>query len=164
MKDHIRSNRKGVILKTIFIPPTAETSSRPRTAPVRAGVGRAYLGLAGLFLLGVVMQAFLAGAGMFVSGTWMAWHEALGHLMTSPIPLIPLLLLILGFVGRLPRADKWLSALLLFLAMVQPVVLYLRGVLPILSALHPVNALLLFVLPIWLIVRVRRAMRAASNP
>ena len=112
-------------MKTISIPPTAEASSRARTTPVRAGVCRAYLGLAGLFLLGVLAQAFLAGAGIFVSGTWMV-----------------------------------LSALLLFLAMVQPVVLYKRGVLPILSALHPVNALLLFVLPIWLIARVRRAMRA----
>jgi hypothetical protein len=46
--------------------------------------------------------------------------------------------------------------LLLFLAAVQPVVLYLRGVAPILAALHPVNALFLFALPLYLVMRVRR--------
>jgi plastocyanin len=115
------------------------------------------------FWLGIVAQSFLAGAGMFVDGSWLRWHEALGHLLTSPIPLIPLLLLILSIVGRMPVSDRWLCAALLILATVQPVVLYLRGVLPLLSALHPVIALLLFALPLTLIGRVRRAMRGAAT-
>jgi hypothetical protein len=116
-----------------------------------------YAGVAVLFLLGVAVQAFLAGAGMFVGGSWMAVHIGLGHLLTSPIPLLPLLLLIFSFVARRPRADRWLCGLLLVLALLQPVVLYLRGVLPLLSALHPLNALLLFALPMVLINRARRA-------
>lgn len=122
---------------------------------------RMYLGLALVFALCVIMQAFLAGAGIFVGGEWMAWHSVLGHLLSSPIPMIPLLLIILSFVGRLPRTDKWLSVLLLLLTMVQSVLPYLRGVLPLLSALHPVNALLMFVLPCLLIQRVRRVMQAS---
>jgi Family of unknown function (DUF6220) len=124
---------------------------------------RVYQGLALIFFLGVTIQAFLAGAGIFLGGPWILWHRGLGHLLTSPIPLIPLLLLILSFVGRLPRSDKWLCGLLLFLATVQPVVLYLRGVLPILSALHPVNALFLFALPLFLILRIRRLMREPAD-
>ena len=81
------------------------------TSPQPIGRGalwarQAYLGLAVLFWLGILAQAFFAGAGIFVAGSWMAWHEALGHLMSSPIPLIPLLLLILSFAGRLPRTDN----------------------------------------------------------
>jgi hypothetical protein len=150
-------------LKTQSISPTVETAPRTRRAPAPAWTHRAYLGLAALFLLAVIAQAFLAGAGIFVAGSWMAWHKAIGHLLSSPIPLIPLLLLILSFVGRLPRSVKWWSACLLILTMVQPVVLYLRGVMPLLSALHPVNALLLFALPIVLIGRVRRVMRETAG-
>jgi hypothetical protein len=149
-------------LNTTRTHPGATTSPRQRLRTAPIWPRRIYIGLAALFLLGVAIQAFLAGAGIFVSAQWVAWHRALGHMLTSPIPLIPLLLIILSFAGRLPRSDKWLTALLFFLALMQPVVLYLRRALPLISALHPVNALLLFILPIWLIVRVRRAMRAAA--
>src|SRR5262245_28385271 len=108
----------------------------------------AYFGLLIFFGLGVLAQGFFAGAGMFVAGNWMAWHEGFGHLLTSPVPLAPLLALILSFTGRLPATDRSMSALLFVLALLQPVVLYLRGVAPWLSALHPLNALLLFALPL----------------
>jgi hypothetical protein len=104
----------------------------------------------------VLAQAFLAGAGIFVAGNWMPWHIGLGHLLTSPIPLIPLLALILSFTGRLPGADRWLSGSLFLLALFQPVVLYLRGLAPWLSALHPLIALLLFALPLLMSYRVWR--------
>jgi hypothetical protein len=144
------------------LPTAAVAPQQPiKRAPTRSR--RVYLVLALIFFLGVTIQAFLAGAGIFTGGSWILWHRGLGHLLTSPIPLIPLLLLILSFVGRLPRADKWLCGLLLFLAAVQPVVLYLRGVLPILSALHPVNALFLFALPLYLITRVRQVMREPAS-
>jgi hypothetical protein len=155
--------RKGAIMTSQYLPHDIETAPREHHSRVPTRSRRVYITLALLFWLGVIAQAFLAGAGMFVSGSLMAWHAALGHILTSPIPLIPLLLVILSFVARLPRSDKWLSALLLVLAALQPVVLYFRGVLPLLSALHPVNALLLFALPLWLVARVRRSMRSATE-
>jgi hypothetical protein len=120
------------------------------------------MGLAALFLLGVLAQVFLAGAAIFDKSSWFTWHNLLGHLLVHPLPLIPLLLLILSFVARLPQADKWLSALLLVMAMLQPMLIYIgRGAsLPLLAALHPVNALLIFVLPVILIARVRRYTRS----
>jgi plastocyanin len=147
-------------VKPSTIPPDTNTAPRPQIGPGPAWARRFYLGFAVLFLLGVVAQAFLAGAGLFLGGSWMRGHSALGHLLTSPLPLLPLLMLILSFAGRLPKADRWWCALLLLLATLQPVVLYLRGVLPLLSTLHPVNAMLLFVLPLLLIARVRGAARA----
>jgi hypothetical protein len=153
----------GAIVRTLSTPPVAEPSPLPRSGRSGAAARRAYLALAVLFWLGVLAQAFLAGAGLFAGGSWMMAHIALGHLLTSPIPLIPLLLLILSAVGRLPKADRWWCALLLILALVQPVVLYFRGVLPLLGALHPVNALLLFALPLYLVARAWRVMRAAAS-
>jgi hypothetical protein len=152
---------KGRFLSTTHVHPNMDTAQppHPRAVPIRSRY--LYIGLAALFLLGVFAQVFLAGAALFDRSAWFTWHNTLGHLLVHPLPLIPLLLLILSFVGRLPRADKWLSALLLVLAILQPMLIYVgRGAsLPLLAALHPVNALLLFVLPMFLIARVRRSMR-----
>jgi hypothetical protein len=120
---------------------------------------RLYLGFAALFAFGVLAQAFLAGGMLLISNEWRPWHIGIGHLLSSPVPLIPLALIILSFAGRLPRSDKWLSVLLFVLALAQPFFLYLRGMLPLLGALHPANALLLFVLPLWMIARARQLMR-----
>jgi hypothetical protein len=142
---------------------TTQTAAPSRARPASGCSQRLAIWLTGIFALGVTAQALLAGAGLFVGGSWMRWHEGIGHLLTSPIPLIPLIVLILSFTARLPAADKGLSALLLVLATLQPVVLYLRGVAPALAALHPAIALLLFALPIWMIARLRRAGAPATQ-
>ena len=145
-------------MNTTHIHPGAEAG--PQQAAARPVVSRRiYLGFAALFAIGVFAQAFFAGAMILISNDWRPWHIGIGHLLSSPIPLIPLLLIILSFVGRLPRGDKWLTFLLFVLALLQPFMLYFRGMLPLLGALHPANALLLFVLPLWLIARVRQVMR-----
>jgi plastocyanin len=146
-------------VKPSIVSSDTNATLRPEIGRGVAWARRFYLGFAALFWVGVIAQAFLAGAGLFLGGSWMRGHSALGHLLTSPLPLLPLLMLMLSFAGRLPKADRWWCALLLILATLQPVVLYLRGVLPLLSALHPVNAMLLFVLPLFLIGRARRAAR-----
>jgi hypothetical protein len=133
-------------------------------APQRAGARlilwrRLYLGFAVLFAIGVFAQAFFAGAMILISNDWRPWHIGIGHMLVSPVPLLPLLMIITSFVGRLPRADKWLTFLLFVLALLQPFMVYFKGSLPLLAALHPANALLLFVLPLWLIARLRQAIR-----
>jgi hypothetical protein len=133
---------------------TAPPTPRPQAPP--RGARRAYLALAAIFAAGILLQAFLAGAGIFLGGDWMRWHEGIGHLLTSPIPLLPLLLFILSFSARLPGADRWMSGILLFLATAQPVVLYVRGLAPWLSPLHALNALILFALPVLLWYRAWR--------
>lgn len=93
----------------------------------------------------------MAGVGILVAGVWLSYHAAFGYL----IILIPLLLLPLGLLARLPRSLNWLSGLLAALALIQPVLLWTKHFgLPLLAALHPVNALLLFALTLFLGGRV----------
>jgi hypothetical protein len=112
-----------------------------------------YTALAVVFLLGVVVQVFLAGAGIFASASWLGSHGILGHVL----PVIPLLMVILGLVGRLPRTINWLTVLLLVLVYIQPWFIYIaRGLgTPLLAALHPVNALAIFALSLYLLYRTR---------
>jgi hypothetical protein len=124
------------------------------TTHVRTGPQQLYLGLTLLFAGGVLVQVFLAGAGIFSSGAWLGLHGAFAILLF----LLSIGLLILSFVARLPQAVKWQSALLVLLIMLQWFWIYGVGDLglPLLKAIHPVNALLIFALPLWQIARVRR--------
>ncbi len=138
-------------------PPLGASLPRQQTSSPRRRLQRLYSALAVVFLLGVVVQVFLAGAGIFDSVSWLGYHAILGYSLT----LIPLLMLILGLVGKLPRSVNWLTTLLLLLVYLQS--LFIRiphglGV-PILSALHPVIALVIFTLPLYLIYNVRLIMR-----
>lgn len=119
--------------------------------PLRRWFRRGYMCVAILFILCVIFQVFMAGMGILVSGVWLSYHAVFGNL----IILIPLLLLPLGLLARLPRSLNWLSGLLAVLALIQPMLLWrkLFG-LPLLAALHPVNALLLFALTLFLAGRV----------
>jgi hypothetical protein len=133
--------------------------ARPHvTGSERGWARKLFVGFGVLFVLGVLAQVFLAGAAIFDDWSWFQVHEIVGHLLVHPLPLLPLLMLIFSFVGRLPRADKWLSGLLVLLAVVQPIFIYVgRGQhLPLLAALHPVNAMLLLLVPVLLIMRARQ--------
>ena len=132
---------------------SSEGTSLPRQSsrPQRRGLLRVYYALVVIFLLGIVAQVFLAGAGIFASASWLSSHRLLG----TSLPLIPLLMLIVGPLGRLPRKVNWLTFLLFALVYIQPWFIYIsRGLkVPILGALHPVNALALFTLPLYLLYR-----------
>lgn len=134
--------------------PLAGESTRPTATTTRPmWAVRLYQGLTTFFWLAIVLQTFLAGAMIFAGGGWREAHIAIGHLLSS-LPLIPLAILILAFVGKLHARDKGLAGLLLLLTILQPVWLYMRGINILFAALHPVNALLLFALPLYLLMRV----------
>jgi Family of unknown function (DUF6220) len=96
---------------------------------------------------------FLAGAGIFASASWLGSHGIFGYVL----PVIPLFMVILGLVGRLPRTVNWLTVLLLVLVFIQPWFIYLAHDVgtPLLAALHPVNALAIFALALYLLYRAR---------
>jgi hypothetical protein len=127
----------------------------PRRVPLRI-----YAVLLVIFVLGIAIQVFLAGAGIFQSAAWIEYHSTLGH----TLPLIPLVLLILGLVGRQPRSVNWLTLLLFAITYFQPWFIYVAHGLqtPILAALHPVNALLIFTLPLYLIYRTRQTLQQVA--
>jgi mercuric ion transport protein len=112
-----------------------------------------------LFPACVVVQVFLAGLAIMVSGSFIAAHKTFGYV----IIWFPLILLLLALVGRLPRSISGLTALLAVLAFLQPVLIKVPNTLgfPVLSALHPVNALVVFTLPLFLSYRVWQLQRAS---
>lgn len=105
---------------------------------MRRIVSRVHRGLAWVAMAGFVVQFYLVGAALFGVTTF-ELHRILGYLLA----LLVALLLILALAGFLGRRSIGLSALLLVLVVVQALLPSLRGSVPWLAALHPVNALAL---------------------
>lgn len=107
------------------------------------GARYTYFGAAVLFLLGVLTQVFLAG--MVVVAIRMGWdaHIGLGHTLAGPL----LFMLVSMYLGKLPGRMKRLTWLLFLVYVLQAdVIIFLRFQAPVISALHPVLALIDFAL------------------
>lgn len=100
----------------------------------------AYIGVAWLFLVCVVVQVFLAGLGVFVGLEKFELHREFGYLFGW----LTLVLLTIAIAARLGRRWIGLAALLLVLFAFQSVFVALREAVPAAAALHPVNALAIF--------------------
>jgi len=120
---------------------------------LRYGSRVGYLLVAWIFVLFVLIQVFLAGLSIFVSPAGWPRHVEFGHYL-GPLSLA---LLVLALVGRLPRRTVLLTVLLMLLYSLQYVFVEVPPQLglPELSALHPVNALLIFWLALSLAWRAR---------
>jgi len=112
--------------------------------------------VAGVFALGVLLQAFLAGAAMPQLGGNgdFATHREVGYTVMG---LIALVLLVVAGLGRADRVQIWGSIAVFVLYIVQTLLPPLRGSSPILAALHPANAIVLFGVAAWLFGRGLRA-------
>jgi len=119
-----------------------------------------YAVLAWLFVVGLVAQVFLAGLALFDQRSYWGVHMGLGHL----IGLLPLLLVLLSFLGRLPRRDKGLTALVFGVYFVQAEVFAgIRSAAPgWIVAFHPVLAFALLALSLALAQRARSALRSGA--
>lgn len=110
-----------------------------------------------LFVASIVVQVFLAGAAITQlggSGTF-ASHIDVGYWIGGLV----LIVVVTALVARAGRdAIAW-SLGLLVLYVIQTLLPGLRGSLPWASALHPVNALVLFAVATWY---ARRAWKASS--
>jgi hypothetical protein len=101
----------------------------------------AYLVFAWLFVIGVMVQVFLAG--MVVVAREIPWnaHASLGHSLAGPL----LLMLISMYLDKLPGRVKLLTWLLFRAYVLQSdVLIFLRNDAPMLSAFHPVMELIDF--------------------
>jgi hypothetical protein len=101
-------------------------------------ISQIHQGLARIFLAGLLLQLYLAGAPMF-GATSFEPHRMLGSALTILAILFP----VLALVGRLGRQRIGLSMLLVFLIIVQVMLPSLRGSASWIAALHSVNALAL---------------------
>jgi hypothetical protein len=95
--------------------------------------------LATAFVVGVIVQVFLAGVGLFGAGS-MSLHMEFGW----SLPVLPLAILAVAWPARADRRSVLAAAGLLVLVIVQVSLPGLRTAAPVLAAFHPVNALLVF--------------------
>jgi heme A synthase len=112
-----------------------------------------------IWVVAIVVQVFLAGmaiANLGGSGNFET-HASVGY----TIGFVQLVALVLAFPARASRRDKQISLGLLGLYVVQTLLPGLKSVSPLIAALHPLNAMLLFTLSIWY---ARHAWRLASAP
>lgn len=98
-------------------------------------VRRAHLVVAWAFVVGVVVQVFLAGLGVFDSPATFRVHAGWGFMLE----ILPLILLVFAAVGKLGRRQVLYAAALLGMFMLQSVFVGLRADLPMIAALHPLN-------------------------
>jgi Family of unknown function (DUF6220) len=113
--------------------------------------------LTGLFLLAVVVQILTAGFGIF-GATSLSLHEDLGFTVTHGLSVLLFLAALIAWIGRGDIALAFLIALLTTIQVALPGIdnRWIAG-------LHPVNALLIFLLALLLLWRVR-PLRRSSEP
>jgi hypothetical protein len=119
-----------------------------------------YLITSSLFLLGVALQVFLAG--MVVVAMEMGWsnHRDLGHTLGLPL----LIMLVTVYLGRFPGKMKWANWLLFAVYFIQAdVLIFMRQSMPVLSAFHPVLALVDFGLATFLVYQAWMVLRATRE-
>lgn len=112
------------------------------------------------FVTGVLIQVFFAG--MAVVARQMNWenHIGLGHMLAGPL----VLMLVTAYTGRVPGSMKRLTWLLFAVYVLQAdVLIFMRASAPVLSALHPVLALVDFALGILLAWRATALVRSGES-
>jgi hypothetical protein len=116
-----------------------------------------YLSAAWLFPAAILIQVFLVGLSLFTGQAYWSTHRDVGH----SLAVLPLLLVILAYLGRLPRSEKLLIWLLFGVYLVQAEVFAaIRDSVPLFAAFHPVLALVLFALAIIIALRSRTVVQA----
>ena len=120
---------------------------------IRAWARRAFPWLAWLYVASLLIQVFLAGLAVFVDAATFAVHVDFGRI---GVGLLSLLLPIVAWLGRLPLVRLAAGVLLFYLF--QTGLPEVRASYPVVAALHPVFALVLF----WLAVRLAGKARTTA--
>lgn len=108
-----------------------------------------------LFVVCVVYQVYLAGQGVFQTGSFVP-HREFGYLFG----LLTLVLIVLAALGRTGWRVIGTSALLLGLFALQSVFVALRSTSPAFAALHPLNGFVIGLIAVGLAWQTRDYLRA----
>jgi hypothetical protein len=113
---------------------------------LRTMARRAYTIGVWLLLASIIVQFFLAGLGVFASSLFFYWHASVN---AGVVGLLPVVLVAVGWLGRVPRRTLLLTAGITGLVGLQSLLLFpyhtgAEGWLRAVSSLHVVNALLIF--------------------
>ena len=121
-------------------------------------LNRVHAAVAALFVAMIVIQVFLAGAALSSLGGSgdFGTHVEFGY---TWVGIAALLVVVTALVARRPRRDVGITVGILLLYIIHTILPSARASLPVVAALHPVNALLLFGLAAWY---ARRAWRMAG--
>ncbi|MCO8243079.1 DUF6220 domain-containing protein [Haladaptatus sp. AB643] len=96
-----------------------------------------YVGLLALFAVCVVVQIYIAGMAVFIDPANWGMHMGFVH----AFELLPLLMLVVAFLGGLPRTFKAIPVVLSVLISVQYATAHLYG--SYVAAIHPVNGMVI---------------------
>jgi hypothetical protein len=89
------------------------------------------------FAVAVTVQIFLAGLAVFTDPARWQWHTSFVH----AFELLPLIMLIVAFAGRLPARLRWAAGVQFLLIAAQYATANSGG--PV-AAIHPVSAMVIF--------------------
>ena len=109
---------------------------------MQSGARMLHLVLSCLLVVGLLYQVFLAGLGVFDSAARFAFHRDFGYALS----IVPLLLIIVGLVGRMGRRMALLALVVGLLFVLQSVFVVMRTTSPEIAALHPVNGFVILLL------------------
>ena len=121
---------------------------------------------ASLLVVGLVLQLFLAGLGVFDDPTFFLTHRDTGY----TLELWAFVVLVVAALARAGRKQIGMAAAILGLFVVQSILVAMRESAPAVAALHPVNGFLILLLSIelarraWDIARASRADAEAAEP
>lgn len=136
---------------------SGERGTAGDAAPARVRrARRVYLVLAWVFVGCVAVQVFFAGLATFVDSARWAWHTSFVH----AFEFLPLLMLPVAFLARVPVAMRWLTGALFALIFMQYFTANIGGI-P--AAFHPVNALVIFWIAVHLGQRAWRVPREEAR-
>lgn len=120
-----------------------------------------YTAAAWIFAVGILTQVFLIGLTFLGGRPNIQTHAERGH----GLAIAPLLMVVLAYIGRSPHPMKlftWLA--LVVYVLLADVVIFMRDSAPIIAALHPVLAMLLFGVAGFLAIRAWRLVRESAVP
>jgi Family of unknown function (DUF6220) len=136
--------------------------ARPRFHPVLQPYAWRAFGI-GVWIVGalVVVQFLLAGLGVFVSRDFFVWHASVNG---AALFLLPLVLVLLAWLGEVPRRLSWLALAITGLVLLQSLLLLpyhmaAPTLLRAISGLHVVNALVIA----WAAMRLIEQTRELSS-
>jgi hypothetical protein len=120
----------------------------------------AYIGSLVLFLAGLVFQVYLVGQSLFVDPRDWSAHSSWGWTVAHGLPL---LILISAAFSRLGRRRWYVLATLLISAGIHPFLAGARESNPSVAVLHPINAVLMVALTVWLLQDAWRLARVQET-
>jgi hypothetical protein len=102
-----------------------------------------YVVLSWLFVVGLLVQVFLAGRGVF-DNVGFETHRTFGY----TLEIVPIVLLVLGLVAGVGRRLAVFAIVVFLLFLLQSVLVVMRESSPMVAALHPVNGFLILLISI----------------